>query len=187
LISEGSQIKELFEERERDYLLSKVRVRMRSSLENIEVGDFKIEKLKEGESAELPRWVAQEFASLGIADTAEEPFETEVLKSLSREKMMGPFQLANLTPDFYLRMRRTLEHLRDALSAGKLRKEEYERLRASSYDLIGIRLGKLLSLSSSSTTLSAIAEKLTPEERFFFTMAQSFSRDWKEILLGEKT
>lgn len=187
-MAEGdSGVTGMFEQRERDYLLSMVRVTMRSSVENIEVGDFKIEKLREGEITELPRWVAQEFASLGLAEVAEEPFETEILKSLSREKMMSPFQLSNLSPDFYLRMRRRLAHIQGAAMAGKVRKDEYDRLRASSYDLIGIRLGKLLSLSSSLTTLSAIVEKLTPEERFFFTMSQSFSKDWKDIILGEKT
>ncbi len=187
MAAEGSQIRELLEERERDYLLSKVRVKMRSSVENIEVGDFKIEKLMEGENAELPRWVAEEFAGLNLAEVPEEPFESEVLKSLSREKMMGPFQLSNLSPDFYLRMKRRLAYLQGAASAGRVRKDEYERLRASSYDMIGIRLGKLLSLSSSSTTLSAIVEKFTPEEKFFFTLSQSISKEWKSILLGEKS
>src|SRR5437867_11775429 len=137
---------------------------MRSAVENIEVGDLKVEKLREGETAELPRWVAEEFASLGLAEVAEEPFETEILKSLSREKMIGAFQLSNLAPDFYLRMKRRLAYLRDAAGAGRGRKEDYERLRASSYDLIGIRLGKLLSLSRSSPTLSGNGGKLTPED-----------------------
>ena len=179
-------LRELFQQRERDYLLSNVKVSMRAAVENIEVGDLKVEKLKEGEIAELPRWVAEEFASLGLAEVAEEPFETEILKSLSREKMIGAFQLSNLAPDFYLRMKRRLAYLRDAAGAGRVRKEDYERLRASSYDLIGIRLGKLLSLSSSSTTLSAIADKLTPEEKVFFATSQSLTKEWRTTLLGEK-
>ncbi|TLY00788.1 MAG: hypothetical protein E6K90_02540 [Thaumarchaeota archaeon] len=179
-------LRELFQQRERDYLLSNVKVSMRSAVENIEVGDLKVEKLREGETAELPRWVAEEFASLGLAEVAEEPFETEILKSLSREKMIGAFQLSNLAPDFYLRMKRRLAYLRDAAGAGRVRKEDYERLRASSYDLIGIRLGKLLALSSSSTTLSAIADKLTPEEKVFFASSQSLTKEWRTTLLGVK-
>ena len=184
--SGDSLVRELFQRRETDYLLSSVIVTMRSHMENIEVGDLKIDKLKEGEITELPRWVAEEFAALNLAEVSEEPFETEILKSLSREKMLGPFQLSSLAPDFYLKMRRRLTYLKDAVDGGRVRKEDYERLRASSYDLIGIRLGKLLSLSSSSTTLSAIADRLTPEERVFFTTSQSFSNDWKNVLLGEK-
>jgi len=186
LSSVDSPLKEFFQQRERDYLLSNVKVSMRSAVENIEVGDLKVEKLREGEIAELPRWVAEEFASLGLAEVAEEPFETEILKSLSREKIIGAFQLSNLAPDFYLRMKRRLAYLHEAAGAGRVRKEDYERLRASSYDLIGIRLGKLLSLSSSSTTLSAIADKVTPEEKVFFATAQSLSKEWKKVFLGEK-
>jgi len=186
LSSVESPLRELFQQRERDYLLSNVKVSMRSPVENIEVGDLKIEKLREGEIAELPRWVAEEFAGLGLAEVAEEPFETEILKSLSREKMIGAFQLSSLAPDFYLRMKRRLAYLHEAAGAGRVRKEDYERLRASSYDLIGIRLGKLLSLSSSSTTLSAIADKVTPEEKVFFATAQSLSKEWKKVFLGEK-
>ncbi len=184
--SGDSLVRDLFRQREIDYLLSSVGVTMRSSVENIEVGDLKIERLKEGEIAELPRWVAEEFVALNLAEIGEEPFETEILKSLSREKMMGPIQLSKLASDFYLKMRRRLLYLKGAVEAGRVRKEDYERLRASSYDLIGIRLGKLLSLSSSSTTLSAIAEKVTPEERVFFTTSQSFSNDWRGVLLGEE-
>src|SRR3989442_13749298 len=108
---------------------------MRSAVENIEVGDLKVEKLREGEIAELPRWVGEEFASLGLEEAAEEPFETEILKALSREKMIGAFQLSNLAPDFYLRMKRRLAYLHDAAGAGRVRKEDYERLTASSYEL----------------------------------------------------
>lgn len=182
---DSEAIKELFEERERNFILSKSRVTMRSSLENIDVGDFKIESLKEGESVELPRWVAEELVQMNLAEAPEEPFETEILRALSREKMMGPLQLSNLEQDFYLRMRRRLSCLGAAVQDGRVRREELERLRATSYDLIGMRLSKLLSLSSTSTTATILGEKLTPEERAFFGLSQSFSKDWRAALLGE--
>ncbi len=181
----ATQIEDLFQQRERDFLQAVVRVTMRSSIENIEVGDFRIEKLSEGESTELPRWVAEELVLLNLAEMADEPFETEIFKALSREKMMGPFQLSSLSPDFYLRMRRRFTYLNEALAAGRIRKEEYERLRVTSYDLVGMRLGKLLSLSGSSTSLGGISDKLTPEEKAFFTLSQSLSKEWKSALLKE--
>jgi DNA replication factor GINS len=156
------------------------------SLENIEVGDFKIESLRDGESVELPRWVVEELTRLNLAEIAEEPFETELYRSLSREKVLGPFQLSSLAPDFYMMMRRRLAHLKIAAGDGRVRKEDYEKVRTSSYDLVGVRLGKLLTISSSSTSLSAIAEKLTPEERTFFSLSQSFAREWKNALLRDE-
>jgi hypothetical protein len=179
-------IEELLENRERDFLLARVRVTMKSSLENIDVGDFKIESVREGESIDLPRWVAEELQLLGLGEVSEDPFETDVFKALSREKMLGPFQLSVLQPEFYLRMRRRLVRLQKSVESGTVRKEDYERLRSTCYDLIGIRLGKLLSLSSSMTTMETLSDKLTPEEKFFYSTAQNLSKTWKGSLLGEE-
>jgi len=177
-------VKELLDRREREYLLGTTRTKMRSSVENLDVGDFHIEKLSEGEMVDLPRWVADELIGQGMAESADTPFENEVFSALSREKMMGPLQLSTLPPDFYVRMRRRLGTPRAGVVEGRARKEELERLRAVCYDLVGIRLSKLLSLSSSSTPASLLADKVTPEESAFFAISQSLSREWKAGLLG---
>ena len=157
---------------------------MRSSVENLDVGDFHIEKLTQGESVELPRWVADELVGQGIAETTEAPFENEIFSALSKEKMMGPLQLSTLPHDFYVRMRRRLGALGAAVAEGKAKREEFERLRAVCYDLVGIRLSKLLSLSSSSAPASTLGERLTPEESEFFALSQALSKEWKSGLLG---
>ena len=177
-------LRQMIERREREYLLANTRAKMRSSVENLDVGDFHIEKLNEGESVELPRWVADELVGQGMAETAESPFENEIFNALSKEKMMGPLQLSGLQPDFYVRMRRKLAGLGASVAEGRSKKEEYDRLRAVCYDLVGIRLSKLLSLSSSSATATALGEKLTPEESAFFALSQSLSKEWKAGLLG---
>jgi hypothetical protein len=181
------EVRAILEQRERDFLLSKSRVTMKSSLENIDLGDYRVDGVKEGESVELPRWVAEELVQMDLAEATEEPFETEILKALSREKMMGPLQLSNLPSDFYIRMRRRLSYLGSAAKEGRVRREEYEKLRASSYDLIGMRLSKLLSLSSASTSVASLGEKLTPEEKTFFSSSQSFSKEWRDAMLGGGT
>lgn len=157
---------------------------MRSSVENLEVGDFRIEKLSDGESTDLPRWVAEELAGMNLAEVVEEPFDIEIFKALSREKMMGPLQLSPLPRDFYVRMKRRLGRLAEAVKEGRVRREDLDRLKAGSYDLVGMRLGKLLSLSSASTSASSLADRLTPEESAFFSLSQSLSKEWKAALLG---
>ena len=90
-------IKDLFDQRERDFLLSLVRVTMNAQLQNIEVGDFAIGSLSDGESVEMPRWVAEELAELKLCEVEEEEaFEGEILKALMREKMLGSPQLSSL-------------------------------------------------------------------------------------------
>jgi len=174
----------LLDRREREYLLGNARTKMRSSVENLDIGDFRIEKLSEGDTVDLPRWVADELVSQGMAESADTPFENELYGALAKEKMMGPLQLSGLSVDFYVKMRRRLSVLNRSAAEGKSRKEDLERLRGVCYDLVGIRLSKLLSLSSTSTPASSLAEKLTPEESEFFAVSQSLSREWKAGLLG---
>ncbi len=83
-----------------------------------------------------------------------------------------------------MKRRRRLSSLASAVAEGKARREDQERLRAVCYDLVGIRLSKLLSLSSSSTPATSLEEKLTPEESAFFAISQSLSKEWRAGLLG---
>lgn len=177
-------LKQMLERREREYLLGKTSIRMRSALENLDVGDFRIEQLSEGESIELPRWVADQLIGQGLAEAVEGPFENEIFRILGKEKMMGPLQLSTLPGDFYVKMRRRLGQLVGGVAEGKVNKQELDRLRAVCYDLVGMRLSKLLSLSSSSTPASSMGDKLTPEESAFFAVSQSLSKEWKGGLLG---
>ncbi len=186
MTEDSKEIRSLFDNEETDFLLSRTRVTMRSSLENIEAGEFKIQNLREGQIVELPRWVAEELVQLNLAESGDEPFETEVYRALSREKMMGPFQLSALSADFYMRMRRRLAYLSAGVKDGKVRKEDHDKVRSSCYDLIGMRLGKLLSLSSTSSN-SNFVDKLTPEEKVFFSRSQGFSKDWRDAIFLEGT
>lgn len=178
-------IRDLLEQNSKDYLMSKTKVKMRTSVENLDAGDYGMEQAAEGEQVEVPRWMAEELVALNLADAAEELFEVEVSRALSREKMMGPLQLSALPQEFYARMQRRVATLGRGVAEGRVKKEDFERMRNGCYDLIGMRLSKLLSLSSSSTSVSALADKVTPEEIAFFSASQALSKEWKAALLGD--
>jgi hypothetical protein len=167
-------------------MLAKSKVKMRTSVENLDAGDYRIEHLAEGQSVELPRWICEELVEMKLAESQEEQFEEELSRALSKEKMMGPLQLSFLPPDFYMRMRRRLMNL-GGVAGGEIRKEDLEKLRNACYDIIGMRLSKLLSLSSSSTRGSSLADRLAPEEDAFFAVSQSLSREWRAALIGGAT
>jgi len=181
----GGAIARIFEQREREFLLAPVRVTMKTSTEPMEVGDLLLRKAMEGEKLEMPRWVAEELVNLDLAETNEEPFEVEIFKALTREKILASLQLSPLDPNFYIRMRRRLAAVRAGVESGKYRREDYEKLRTTSYDLIGRRLSKLLSMSSSAN-VQTIADRITPEEKAFFSMSSSIAAGWKKALLGEQ-
>jgi DNA replication factor GINS len=181
----GNEIVRVFEQREREFLLSPVRVTMKTTTEDIEVGDLLLKKAREGESLEMPRWVAEELVELNLAELEEEPFEVEILKALTREKILASLQVSPLEPNFYIKMRRRLAAVKAGVEKGRYRREDYEKLRMSSYDLIGRRLSKLLAMSSSAS-VQTIADKITPEEKAFFSMTGSISAAWKKALLGDQ-
>jgi GINS complex protein helical bundle domain len=170
--------------REREYLLESKTVKMRAMVENLELGEYRIERLKEGDQTQLPRWVAEELVAAGLAEAPEEAFEPVVYRCFGREKMMGPLQLSPLPKDFYMTMRRTLERLGDDVAAGKGKREDLERLKGNCYDLVGMRLSKLLALSSSPGAGGTLSDKITPEEEAFFSLSRSLSKEWRDALLG---
>lgn len=181
----GTDVARMFEQREREFLTTPVRVTMKASTEQIEVGELVLAKAKEGERLEVPRWVAEELVDSGVAEIQEEPFDVEIFKALTREKMLASPQLSQLESNFYVRLRRRLAVVRAGVEKGKYRREDYEKLRMASYDLIGRRLSKLLSISSSAS-VKTITDRITPEERAFFTVSSSISAAWKTALLGEQ-
>ncbi len=180
----GSTISKVFEQREREFALSPVRVTMKSSVQEMEVGDLVLKGLTGTQTVELPRWVAEELVDLGLAEIQEEAFEVEIYKALTREKILSSPQLSPLEPNFYLRMRRRLAMVKAGVEKGKYRREDLEKLRATSYNLIGRRLNKLLAISSSAN-LETISDRITPEERVFFSTCREVSDQWKAALLGE--
>ena len=64
----GADVAKIFEQREREFLLAPVRVTMKTSTDEIEVGDLLLKKSNEGERLELPRWVAEELVEIGLWD-----------------------------------------------------------------------------------------------------------------------
>jgi hypothetical protein len=168
-----------------EFLLSPVRVTFKLSIGEIDAGEIKLKQTNQGETVELPRWAAEELEKKSIAEIVEEPFETEVFKALSREKILGPLQLSKLPQTFYMRMRRRLSYLRNEASQGRVRRDEFERFRASCYDIVSLRIGKLLSLANASANMPDVIDKLTHEERELFNSVQSASKRWKSMMLGE--
>lgn len=185
LEDDGNTVAKIFEQREREFLLSPVRVTMKTATDQIEVGDMVLGKAKEGERLEMPRWVAEELVELELAEMQEEAFDVEIFKALTREKILASPQLSPLEPSFYIRMRRRIAAVRAGVERGKYRREDYEKLKNTCYDLIGRRLSKLLSMSSSAS-VKTIADRITPEEKAFFSMSSSLSTAWKKALLGDQ-
>ncbi|MGI0091268.1 MAG: hypothetical protein ACREBS_06125, partial [Nitrososphaerales archaeon] len=63
---------------------------------------------------------------------------------------------------------------------------EIEKTRTLIYDLIALRLRKILSIASSLSPTNDIREKLTPEEYQIFESVYSLLQSWRSMTLDGK-
>lgn len=173
-------------DREFAYLLSGTRLRAKQKTSRIDIGSIHVQPMNEGDVVDLPRWIAEVFVNLDICDSQEESFSSEVFKAVTREKIAGNEQLSTLRPDFYLKIRRQLafasnpDNLRPSLIS------EMEKTRTLIYDLIALRLRKILSLAASLSPPADIREKLTPEEYQIFDSVYGLLQSWRAMMMEGK-
>ena len=141
---------------------------MKQKLPRIDIGSIHLEPMNEGDTIELPRWVAEVLLDMGVSEIQEENFSSEVFKAVTREKIAGNDQLSTLRPDFYLKVRRQLSFVSESPYQKPSNLPELEKTRTLVYDLVALRLRKILSLAVSLSTPIDIRDKLTPEEYQIF-------------------
>jgi hypothetical protein len=182
-----SSVLESIKDREFAYLLSGTRLKVLQTIPKLDVGSVHIEPVSPGDFLELPRWIAEVLVELGLCESAEESFASEVFKAVNREKMAGDSQVARLSPEFYLKVRRHLvssaqvSGTRPGPSA--LAPFDIERTRTLLYDLMALRLRKILLIATAQSPPPDIKEKLTPEEFQIFDEVYELLKSWRSIVL----
>jgi len=169
-------------DREFSFLLSGARLRVRQKTSRIDIGSIHLGPMNEGDVIDLPRWVAEVLVNLDICESQEESFSSEVFKAVTREKIAGAEQLSTLRADFYLKIRRQL-------SVGTLKPAilpELEKTRTLIYDLIALRIRKILSIATSLSPPTDIREKLTPEEYQIFDAVYTLLQSWRAMMMEGK-
>jgi hypothetical protein len=173
-------------DREFSYLLTGTRLKMKQKLPRIDIGSIHLEPMNEGDTIELPRWVAEVLVDMGISDIQEENFSSEVFKAVTREKIAGNDQLSTLRPDFYLKVRRQLSFTSEHPGAKPSSLSDLEKTRTLVYDLVALRLRKILGLAVSLSTPPDIKEKLTPEEYQIFDSVYRLLQSWRSVVMEGK-
>ncbi|HXQ92192.1 MAG TPA: hypothetical protein VN739_04240 [Nitrososphaerales archaeon] len=173
-------------DREFAYLLSGTRLRVRQKFSRIDVGSIHLDPMNEGDSIDLPRWVAEVLVDMNICENQEESFSSEVFKAVTREKIAGSDQLSTLRADFYLKIRRHLNYASGSASLRPISIPELEKTRTLIYDLIALRLRKILSIAASLSPPIDIKEKLTPEEYQIFDSVYGLLQSWRSMIMEGK-
>lgn len=179
----AADVMDLLGDLELGYSLTPTKVLVKQELPAIQVGSIALPESHEGDTMEVPRWVAEVMGQMGFVEIEEEGLEIELFKALSREKIQGSTQLSTLKVDFYQKIRRELAMLKSKVERDRNLRQEYEKMAASAYDLIALRVSKVLQLAGSALPSSDLIGRLNPEERSLFSLVHHLVERWREALL----
>jgi DNA replication factor GINS len=182
-MSGSDSVLESIKDREFAYLLTGIRTKILQNISKQDIGSIHLENMNQGDVVELPRWVAEILTALGMGESQEESFASEVFKAVNREKMAGESQIAALRPDFYLKVRR---HLAFSTGISTLKSSiggELDRTRTLIYDIVALRLRKILLIASALSPPNDIKEKLTPEEYQIFETIYGLLQSWRSAVM----
>lgn len=131
---------------------------------------------KQGEVMNLPRWIGKILEENGLAELDSPDMITELKQALSKEKMIGEYQLATLDPHFYIKLRNSIK---------KLDRHDYDNVESILKELFRMRRGKLVKLADSSKLTAELNAKLTVEEKIFFQTISENSQALEKQVMGE--
>jgi hypothetical protein len=174
---------ESIRDREFAYLLNGTRLKILQNISKQNIGSIHLETMNQGDAVELPRWIGEILTSQGLAESQEESFASEVFKAVNREKMAGETQIASLRSDFYLKVRRHLAFSKEMSNLKPSITGELERTKSLIYDLVALRLRKILLISSALSPPNDIREKLTPEEYQIFDTVYGMLQSWRRAVM----
>lgn len=157
------------------YSLQDVKVNFHHDMK-VNVGDVKIEG-QQGEILNLPRWIATVLSDDKLAEIQDTDMIVELKQAIVKENVQGEFDLSTLDPHFYIKLR---SHMT------RLEKSDYDKVESMLNSLIRKRQGKIIRLADSSKLTAEISQKLSIEERAFYTAIYNNSMEFKNQVLGER-
>jgi len=138
------------------------------------VAGVKIEGTQ-GDTNNMPQWVGKILSdnNLGVMDTPD--MITELKQALSKEKMVGEYQISTLDPHFYIKLRESMK---------VLNRDDFDKVESMMLELFRMRRGKLVKMADSIKLNSELYNKLTVEENVFYKTIYDNSIDFERQITG---
>ena len=132
---------------------------------------------KQGEVNNIPQWVGKILAdnNLGILDSPD--MITELKQALSKEKMVGEYQISTLDPHFYIKLKESMK---------ELNRDDFDKVESMMLELFRMRRGKLVKLADSIKLNSELYNKLTVEEVVFYKTIYENSIEFENQIRGDQ-
>jgi len=138
------------------------------------VAGVKIEGTQ-GDTNNMPQWVGKILSdnNLGVMDTPD--MITELKQALSKEKMVGEYQISTLDPHFYIKLRESMK---------ELNRDDFDKVESMMLELFRMRRGKLVKIADSIKLNSELYNKLTVEENVFYKTIYDNSVKFEQQITG---
>ncbi|MCV0393088.1 MAG: DNA replication complex GINS family protein [Nitrosopumilus sp.] len=130
----------------------------------------------QGEVNNVPQYVGKILADndLGILDSPD--MVTELKQALSKEKMVGEYQISTLDPHFYIKLKESIRELEG---------NDFDKVESMMLELFRMRRGKLVKLADSIKLNSELYNKLTVEEVIFYKTIYENSVEFEKQIRGD--
>ena len=140
------------------------------------VSGIKVEG-KQGEVNNLPQWIGKILADNNLGSLDSPDMITELKQALSKEKMVGEYQLSTLDSLFYIKLKESMK---------SLNRDDFDRVESMMLELFRMRRGKIVKIADSIKLNSDIYNKLTVEENIFYKTIYENSKEFEKQILGDK-
>ena len=130
----------------------------------------------QGEVLNLPQWVGKILSQNKLATLETPDMITELKQALSKEKMVGEYQMSTLDPHFYIKLKESMKNLN---------RDDFNHVESIMLELFRMRRGKLVKLADSTKLNSELYGKLTVEESIFFKTIHDNSIEFEKQVRGD--
>ena len=129
-----------------------------------------------GEVNNMPRWLGKILADNTLGVLGSPDMIAELKQALTKEKMIGEYQISTLDPHFYIKLRQSMK---------ELERHDFDRIESMMLELFRMRRGKLVRLADSIKLNSDLYSRLTVEENIFYrTIYENSTSFEKQVMSG---
>jgi len=130
----------------------------------------------QGEVLNTPQWIGKILSDHNLATLDSPDMITELKQALSKEKMVGEYQISTLDSHFYIKLKESMK---------ELNRDDFDKVESMMLELFRMRRGKLVKIADSIKLNSELYNKLTVEENIFYKTIHENSVEFERQIRGD--
>ena len=131
---------------------------------------------KQGEVNNMPQWVGKILSDNNLGTLDSPDMITALKQALSKEKMVGEYQLSTLEPHFYIKLKTSMKELSS---------NDFDKVESIMLELFRTRRGKLVKIADTIKLTTELYNKLTVKENIFYKTIYENSKEFEKQITGD--